>query len=458
MTIDVTTEARRVEAEIARRADLDSRHESRSLTMQDRAEAEARRSAKGWGPYRAETTKADLAAARENRPDPRRVPIQRMWIDTGRAAGRWAPRFKRDDRETLRTDALLWILRRDAQGSGSEAIDLGPVGSLPLRRDWLADDGQPTPRAWRALHAAIRAAVEAPGFRGMIRERETVSVADSERDASAIDIGATIDASAMAQSERVADADVALSLPDADAPEVLAELLSVSLDAARAITARAHPALSPAELALAWNCKPSSVAVALSRGAKQVLKRWPDSCDLLDALADASDRYALQVEATATLALAEYRAGETTRERAELAVAQWRRSSAGIPAHRLALLTAARRAAERRKRGAYGSARAERVALSVARLIPAEARRARRTRGASNLRLAPMQGDSVSLARAEAIAACVKRQSQPMRREDPQRDACARSAARALRRLIAEARAAEYARTGAPIDARWLPA
>lgn len=355
-----------------RRAELDKREREHGGLIPADRETEARKlSVKGWGPYRPDVSGAEVRQARQGIPpnDPRRVTIQRLFVDCGAAVRRFAPKYRRSAADTLRDDALLLLLRWPRHGGDARSVDLGGDGGTPLRRDWLEpteQDGRApreklTPLAWRALRAAVKQAAEAPAMRALMSEEELPT------DPSDI-------AAAVESQQRASDA--ATRLPDVSAPEVLADALSVPLDAARAIVARAYPAASPDDLATSWGVAVASLKVALSRGAAQVRERYPDPIELLEALDAAAEVVQRRAESDAIVSLIRYRDGELAESGALAAVSDWRGAEQAMSAQRRALLSAARTASARAG-GSYGSERAERVAQSVPRLMNAEQRRGR---------------------------------------------------------------------------------
>lgn len=355
-----------------RRAELDKREREHGGLIPSDRETEARkRSVAGWGPYRPDVTRAEAKQARQGilPDDPRRVTIQRLYVDCGAAVRRFAPKYRRSAADTLRNDTLLLLLRWPRHGD-ARSLDLGGDGGTPLRRDWLEPtelDGRApreklTALAWRALRAAVKQAADAPALRELM--------ADDELPADPHDIAAAVEAHQLAN-------DAATRLPDVSAPEVLADALSVPLDAARAIVARAFPAATADDLARSWGVAPASLKVALSRGAAQVRQRYPNPVDLLDALDGAAETVQRRAETDALVSLIRYRDGELTESGALAAVSDWRGAEQGMSDQRRALLAAAR-VATARAGGSYGSERAERIARSLPRLMGAEQRRGSR--------------------------------------------------------------------------------
>lgn len=370
--LDIDQRVTDLAARDARRADLDQRDKEhggmRSIPEEIERE-EKQRSMAGWGPYKPEITQAELDAARRGEPakDPKRITVGRLALDVKRAVSRWAKLRSDTDKELVTTDALMLLLSWPEHGSDpseryplAERIDLGAAHTvrlaelrarrepnigrsvvrylseldelnpwtLPLRRDWMDAtrrdrDGyaMTTRAARRALHAAVKQAMRDRMWRAELQARELLTD---------VDIDALID-------ERAEDEGEPQRLPDGAAPEVIAELMSLPLDAGRAIVAQ-HDRLAHESglLREQWGMAPGTYTTAISRGGAAVRARFPDSLDLLSAMQDLPRQYRELVERSATVALSDYRyglrnPGELTaselREdeyRARRAVADWR--------------------------------------------------------------------------------------------------------------------------------------
>lgn len=424
--MDIASAVETYEKSAERRAELDARDRRYGgLVPGDRAAEQKRSALKGWGPYRAESAAA-IKAGIVGVADLRSIKHGRLWVDCGRAVNRWASKLSSAERDALQAETFALIVRWPSHGERNP-IDLGGLaelqraeriaarqptparrvlawidcaerigrGTLPLRRDWIdlasiqaakrgaaAEQGgsktsergmseQPSAGAWRALHAALKQARERSDFKRQQQPSE-------EQSTDPVDIAALIESDTISAGERV-------RLPDTDAPEVLAHLLDCSLDAARAVVARAWPFATPAELSEQWSISRDALKVALSRGAAQVRKRWPDPIELLDALDQAALDYRAETEQRAAMALLDYREERDSapvveriyRKRASDAVEDWRGCTSGMPADALALLGAARSALLRQGQS-YGSERAERIAQSVQRVTEQETRAAKR--------------------------------------------------------------------------------
>jgi hypothetical protein len=349
---------------------------------------------------RASTSPAEVRQAMLNLPDPRTITTGRLMFDVGRAVSRWCKGWTKLDRDAIANGAALHLLRWPTQGT-SPVLDLGgqraermalarvrrhaptraagvlawvdvaenlaaemsSVGTLPLRRDWLAEHGGPSRLALRALRAAIKQAAD---------ELQRGAAADTEVSTEPLDIAAMIEA------DKSSEAATYDRLPDVDAPELIARYLDVSLDAARCVIARAFPHVSATDLAAMWGISRQSIANALTRGAAALRERYPDPVTLLEALASVAPQYRTDCERGAIMALIDYRSEYIGADVARAAVSEWRGAVGDLDPTSAALLTAARRAIKR-SGGTYGSERAERIACTVPRLLEAERRAAKRT-------------------------------------------------------------------------------
>lgn len=402
--MDIAAAVQTFSDQAERSADLDRRdREYGGLVPGDRQAEDIAAAVAAWvPPYRASATKRDVREALKNLPDPREISTGRLMFDVSRAVRRWCGKWSPADRDIIANGAALLLLRWPTQGT-SPVLDLGgeraerlalaefkraersaaaagdplararaviawmdraerllAVGTLPLRRDWIAEHGGASPLALRALHAAVKQAAD-----------EITPNADVEISTDPLDIAAAME-------RETADAGEISRLPDVQAPELIARYLDISLDAARAITARAFPHASPTDLAAAWEISRQAVANALQRGAAALLKAYPDPAALLEALARIAPAYRTDCETGATLALIDWRDGWISEDIARSAVKEWRDASQSMGDVERAILASAR-AAIKRAGGQYGSERAERIAASVGRILPAEQSAARRS-------------------------------------------------------------------------------
>jgi hypothetical protein len=396
--MDIAAQVASRENRISRQVVLDAREsEHGGLIPADRVSEVIKRSMAGWSDsYRPSTTKTEVSAAVAGTiRDCREVTIGRLYVDLSKMVDDAARKFSTDDRETIRTEALLLLLRWPSHGAAGRTLDLGAArlearmrriantaptaalrcsrwidlaeillanGSLPLRRDWIDPaTGYASDAARRAMRAAIK---QAAADRQVVAELAPAAEIPTD----GLDISRMIEAEAISSAE-------AIRIPDAAAPEIIAAHMRCSLDAARAILARAYPAANVTELAASWRISRAAADNALNRGAAWIRANYPDPIDLLTALDAAAASYRDQTERDALLALLDYREYRDARdlEAAKLAVANWRGASAGLSTDQGAILSAAR-AAIRRHGGQYGSELAERIAASAPRLIAAEQR------------------------------------------------------------------------------------
>jgi hypothetical protein len=402
--MDIAAAVQTLTADTERSAELDRRdREYGGLVPSDRLRDDIAAAVAAWmPPYRPETTLADVRqACAEDWRDPREIKTARLMFDVSRAVRRHCRAHSKADQDVIANGAALLLLRWPTQGT-SPVLDLGgrraeretlwaaqrgdaprtaraarlagtrmsqldwidraerllAIGTLPLRRDWLDENNQPTPLARRALHAACKQAAD---------EISTPSAHEISTD--------PVDISLLIEGEAIASGD-ASRLPDEVAPELVARYLDLPLDAARAIVARSFPHASPSDLAKQWgDIGRQAVANALCRGAIALRERYPDPAKLLADLATIGPAYRTDCERGAILALIDYREGWADEPMARSAVDEWRAATDSMGDVERALLAAARQAIKRAG-GSYGSERAERVAGTVARLLSAEQRAA----------------------------------------------------------------------------------
>lgn len=328
-------------------------------------------------------TRADVEALlgqREWAKDARRITVGRLfYVDLLRAVKRYARGFTKDERESLRSDALLWLTERTEHGEprneyGEVAIapetgkvfQLGAKGELPLRRDWLDENGRPTMGAWRAMKAAIQASADAPRRIG----KAPANVIPME--------GETL--GLLAEREQRAEAleDRSAVIIDANALD-LARVLGLPENGGRALIAKAF-ALSLDECADEWNVSRETAESAISKGKRILASRYPEPFDLLESLRAGVIALSAIREDSAREAIREYvrfPQDETLEREALKAARDWQSGKRQLPPQRAAIISALVRNLARGNLEAEDvAARAELIAECLGRLLRAEAKRA----------------------------------------------------------------------------------
>lgn len=306
-------------------------------------------------PYATDTVLAGRAPE-----DARRITVGRLfYVDLPKAVRKYGRKYSKDERETLRTDALLWIIRQD--------------GSPPLRREWIETDSRGarlTQDAWNLLRRALRAAEDSRELRTQVAARQVEESIEEHE-------------SWGAYAERVdVSEDAPCPVPDASAERVAA-FMGLPLAAGRALIFRAWN-LSPDIASEEWGITRESVQATVSKGAGIVRKRYPESRDLLSALRDAGAAMRQTARDDCETALEDFREGWTGIERAEFAAREYLSTLQSAPVEVRAVELAARRAVIRAflSRGItvpreYALELAGRIAQSALRLVPAERARTR---------------------------------------------------------------------------------
>ena len=424
MTINLDNLAATAVSRIERQADLDAQSETRQLTTDEimRA-AQAREIDLSYRPSKPADIRAGIDGSERRAWT---ISLGRLYVDCGRAAARYAPRYRGDLAETLQSDAMRLILAWPTQGGGKRAdgtrttvIDLGgrlplklakaramaeptrargvtrwmaeadrilTAGTLPRRADWILSDDAPrdiSPLAWRALHAAVKQAAAMRAFQAAVTQSE------AETPTEAIDLDAAVEA------ERQAAGDDAATIPDVDAPETLARMMDLPLDAARAMVAQSYAAVSTAALAEDWGISAQAAANALTRGRSALRKRYPRAEDLLSAIDRAQAYWTVARAGEAAVTLAAFRDGDASETAARAAVNDWRASTAAMNPQRVALLAACR-AAILRHGGQYGSDLAAQTARQVTDHMRILSRHATRRAAVGNVGTSRTLGDTAT--------------------------------------------------------------
>lgn len=328
----------------------------------------------------------DDSSAEEIRPplryDPRLyVPLAFLLDDLRRRVKLHTRGFSKDERSDIATDAALILMRWTKQGSKAP-IYLGQPGELPLRQAWFdvekrvtIKDGAssrpaPNDRAEKAMRAAILQAARdrvgdsesalANAQRATISQAARASVSDpdsktelADRIAELAEVSTDADSTgeSLAQASLRAEqakADQAPRLPDSDSADLLADAMGISLSAARTLIAR-NWRLSTAQQAELFDVSTSRAENIMSAGSKELLSRYPDAGELLDAIdaAGPAIRERLATRAYQRIAaLASRRYWEDLPKllaAAELAVNEWRASMTELPMEQRAIELAAMR-------------------------------------------------------------------------------------------------------------------
>lgn len=393
----------------------------------------------GDGETRSSLTATDLAALRGEigwAPDDRRVSPGRVYVDARLAADRFlrGRGWSKTDRETAAADAVAWIARRIGEREPDLAARLearlaarraalsaptparqslaaiaaverlaaerGEIGAaMPLRREWLADDGRLSDAAWRTLRRAVN---------DCARSLSTTGAAPDEAPTDPIALGLL----AEREAERRGEPEPESGAMDVDASE-LAPLLGLSRAASIALESRAAIALALGadigpkdaaamaldDLAERHDIARSRAASYVSTGAAELAERYPHPRELVQALSAAMEaRRAIALDGLG-LALSELASYPSAERRADAlsALSEHELLSARRPAHVRALELAALRAYIRA--GATGSAAlvaAPDVARWISRLLSAEQARMRRLadRGARLSLAAPISREN----------------------------------------------------------------
>lgn len=333
---------------------------------------------------RGELSQAEHAA----REHPRRVTVGRVFYVDLVAAMR-GPHFKRygkSGRETLRTDALLWIAERETLAPAIRAADRAPnrgasvvaylravesvsrldyAASMPRKSEWLTTDAHGRPilsdYARRTLNTALSVARSRPETVAERKQAERVSPVDPSH------TGAGSLAELAEREQREAEPETG-AYPEHGAT-LIARAMGLSENAGRALIYDAH-GMTPDDAAEAWGIARASVAARVSEGRSVVRASYPDPRELLDAIRDAAGAVREYLRDDAERVIGDYRDGYASASSATEAASEWRAEVAGMAPERRALTLAAL------ARGA-GSDLAERIAASLPRLYSAEQRRMR---------------------------------------------------------------------------------
>lgn len=208
--------------------------------------------------------------------DPRRISVGRLfYVDLPAAIRRYVKGYTKDERETLRTDALGALVAREEW----RGMPLGGVKELPYRRDWLEPTGHLglSIGAWRAMHAALRHATKTQSAYAERKASETETPTDPIGDAPG-----TLGELAERRDYAGAWASRSALVMEASLEEFTATL-GVSKNGARALQRAAHN-LSDAACAHQWGLSVASVPVVLSHGRKELDSKFPTPFDLIDSL------------------------------------------------------------------------------------------------------------------------------------------------------------------------------
>lgn len=421
----------------ARAAELAARdREHGGLVPADRDRESAERAYRAWRRgYAPSASSAEIAAAKRGDPiqDFRTVSVARLQLDISREL-RDARAYRDELADVIGVDALALLLRWPSHGSepttehpNAERTDLGGelaarmaerharhaarsasrshgapsgravlaaidalerdaermarAGTLPMRRAWLDAERQLVtyrqrvpvsyPAPTRGAKRAVRAAIQ-----------QSARAWEREAKRAPAPIGDALDVSAAIEAEQLSERRL---LPDAiDAPETLARIGGIPLDAARAIVARAYRAPISA-LAYQWRVSANTASVAVSRGERWIRERYPDPRELLAWIDSLGALYRRDAESDAALALLAYRGGELSERDALERIERWQLCAHTLTDAERVTLASARRALQRAGREldypiSYGSELAERVAEQSERVLTAATRAARRTR------------------------------------------------------------------------------
>lgn len=234
----------------------------------------------------------------------------------------------------------LATLRSKQRKQTAAPVSCGPAGYPPFKADWYdpdaratSNDGRstrpmPNERARRAMRAAIIQAREKRDS-----DREAVLLAATPDDLSLDDpresTQTTLAQAALVKHQRTAE--FVPSIPDGS-PDDLADALGVTLSCARHLHSSGYR-MSVEACAEAWGVSKSRAENIRSAGKREVLTRWPDSNDLLSALAAAGPTYRENLKTRAYLALDILRDGNQYSGRA----ARWARATEAINAYRAAV-------------------------------------------------------------------------------------------------------------------------
>lgn len=264
-----------MKASLARKAQLDQARET-SLTMAD----ESSLTSGQW------------------EDDARRVTLGRLfYIDLPIALKLKARGFGKSDRETLKTDALLWIVGREQ----ARNLPLGPSGKTPLRRDWLDSDGTHglSAGAWQVLEAALRAAAESPTEYARLKTAKRELPTDLWTDEETRSVA---DAESMRAYADGWQADYAPAWTASD----LGRAMGLSKNAARTLE-RAHLGMSDARCAHEWGIGMEGVKKIVQRGRKELATRYPEPSDLREAVLAANAALVAMREDAARETILDYR-------------------------------------------------------------------------------------------------------------------------------------------------------
>lgn len=310
--------------------------------------------------------------------DARRVTLGRIfYIDLRVAMKRYARGFGKSDRETLQSDALLWIVARDQVES---KLPVGPAGKSPLRRDWLDAGGDCglTSGAWKVLLTALHGAANSPS------EYARLKVAKRE-----LPTDLWTDAESASEGERASMAAYEESWTTDYAPEWSANDLGMAMglttNAARALE-MAHLGMSHARCAHEWGVGMEGVKKVLQRGRAELKARYHDSPgELIEAVLAAKAALVAIREDAARETILEYRQrpdDADARHEAELAASEYNAYARHLPLEKRALIGALTRLLARTETDTVSvQERAHLLADSIGRQLVAE-----RLREAENVR------------------------------------------------------------------------